>query len=163
LQDLHQIVISILFPTSVDKRQRFNLTEEDYRFLRKYMSMTPLASTAPVYKEPAYWDNYVKFLYYGADKEKPDGHIRIFNKVGDAYGFLIDGAYIVDYKNKVEFFLSAAILCNSDGIFNDDNYDYDAIGFPFFKNLGRAIYQYELTHVSENKKSIPSFVDNDKN
>jgi hypothetical protein len=81
--------------------------------------------------------------------------VRIFNKVGDAYGFLIDAAYIVDYKNNVAFFLSAALLCNSDEIFNDDNYDYDTVGFPFLKALGKAIYQYELTQVSDKKKRIP--------
>ena len=40
--------------------------------------------------------------------------------------------------------LAQLIHCNSDGIFNDDKYDYDSIGFPFMKNLGRVIYEHEL-------------------
>jgi hypothetical protein len=83
-------------------------------------------------------------MLLGSEKTKPDSSIRIFNKVGDAYGFLTDIAYIVDFKNNVEFMLSATILCNNDGIFNDDTYDYDGIGFPFMKNLGKTIFQYEL-------------------
>ena len=78
--------------------------------------------------------------------------IRIFNKVGDAYGFLIDAAYIVDYKNEIEFMLSAVIYCNSDGIFNDDKYDYDKVGLPFMKNLGKIIYDYERTRIRKNKQ-----------
>jgi hypothetical protein len=39
--------------------------------------------------------------------------------------------------------LSAVIYCNSDGIFNDNKYDYITVGYPFLKQLGRVIYKYE--------------------
>ena len=93
--------------------------------------MRPEESASPVYKAPAYWDNYVKFLFYGSEKDKAKPGLKIFNKVGDAYGFLIDAAYFADFKNNIEFFLSATIYCNSDGVFNDDKYDYDTLGFHF--------------------------------
>jgi hypothetical protein len=108
------------------------------------MSMHPGESVSPVYPQPEYWDNYVKMFYYGSEKMTPDTNIRIFNKTGTAYGFLIDAAYIVDYNNKIEFMLSAVIYCNSDGIFNDDKYDYENMGHPFLKHLGRVVYEYEL-------------------
>jgi hypothetical protein len=152
LEDLHSIVKSIMFPESVSKEKRFNLTRSDYAFLRRYMSMIPAEAESPNYDSNAYWDNYVKFLYYGSTKSKPEPGIRIFNKVGDAYGFLIDGAYIADFSRNIEFLLSAVIYCNSDGIFNDDNYDYDEVGFPFMKNLGRVIYDYEL---KRKRKRVP--------
>ncbi len=146
LEDLHNIVISILFPDAVKASQRFNISEDDRQFVLKYMSQYPTESTSPPYAdEPGnYWQGYSKFLLFGAGKEKLPQHIRIFNKEGDAYGHLIDAAYIVDYKNKVEFFISAVIYCNSDGILNDDKYDYDTVGMPFLKNLGQVIYEYEL-------------------
>ncbi|MEN9498079.1 MAG: hypothetical protein RL750_978 [Bacteroidota bacterium] len=143
LSDLHRVVRSVLFPESLPKKQRFNLTANDLAFLRKYMSMLPGESDDPQYNTTDYWDTYVKFLYYGSEKNTYDPNIRVYNKVGDAYGFLIDGAYFHDVKNNIEFLLSAVIYCNSDGIFNDDKYDYDAVGFPFMKELGRAIYQYQ--------------------
>lgn len=149
---LHSIVRTVMFPEAVPKKQRFNLTENDYEFLRKYMSMTPLESGSPIYDRENYWDNYVKFLFYGADKSTAKDGIRIFNKVGDAYGFLIDAMYFTDQTNKVEFMLSAVIHCNSDEIFNDNKYDYDTIGFPFMKDLGQVIYEHELKRV---KKVIP--------
>ena len=77
----------------------------------------------------------------GSEKKPIPEHIRIYNKVGDAYGFLTDVAYIVDTRNKVEFLLSATIYCNEDGIFNDDKYDYDSLGFPFLKHVGEVIMQ----------------------
>ena len=144
LPDLHAILRSVIFPGSVSVKQRFNLSEADYNFLHKSMSTLPRESKSPVYDTADYWDAYVKFLLYGSEKGTLPEHIRIFNKVGDAYGFLTDVAYIVDFKSNTEFMLSATILCNSDGIFYDDHYDYEEVGFPFMKHLGEVIYQYEL-------------------
>ena len=145
LEELNKIVIGIVFTDKLKASERFNITEDDRQFVLKYMSQYPSESQYPPYAADtaAYWPTYCKFLYYGAAKEKPDENIRIFNKVGDAYGHVIDAAYIVDYKNKIEFFVSAIIYCNSDGILNDDKYDYETVGFPFMKNLGRVIYDYE--------------------
>ena len=69
--------------------------------------------------------------------------IAVFNKEGDAYGFLTDINYFVDFDRRIEFMLSATIYCNQDEILNDDKYDYDSLGLPFMKQLGRVIYDYE--------------------
>ncbi len=162
LSSLHSIVRSILFPESVAKEKRFDLTADDYFFLRRYMSMLPQESRWPAYDTAASWDTYVKFLYYGVEKGAAQPHIRIFNKVGDAYGFLIDAAYIVDYTSNIEFLLSAVIHCNSDGIYNDDHYDYSTTGFPFMKNLGRVIYDYEKNRKRKVKPDLSVFLLNYK-
>ncbi|RZK11141.1 MAG: hypothetical protein EOO43_19580, partial [Flavobacterium sp.] len=62
----------------------------------------------------------------------------------DSYGFIIDNSYFVDFKNKVEYFLTAVVHSNEDDIYNDGKYEYETICFPFLKNLGRAIYNFEL-------------------
>jgi hypothetical protein len=120
--------------------------------------MTPDESAFPVYHTENYWCNYVKFLMYGAEKTARVPELRIFNKVGDAYGFLIDAAYIVDFKNEVEFMLSAVIHCNSDEIFNDNKYEYDSVGFPFMKQLGQVIYQQELKRMKKVKPDLGKFI-----
>jgi hypothetical protein len=158
LDDLHAMLKSIYFPKSVSAKQRFNLTEADYSFLHKHMSMLPQQSAYPAYDTVNYWPAYVKFLFYGSEKGELNPDIRIYNKVGDAYGFLIDVAYIADTKNNIEFMLSAAIHCNSDGIFNDDKYDYDTVGFPFMKNLGRLIYDYELKRERKYKPELSALL-----
>ncbi len=146
LEDLHQMLISIVFPNKVRSGQRFNLTDEERLFVLKYMSQYPTESVYPPYAADtaSYWPAYCKFLLFGSEKGALPENIRIFNKAGDAYGHMIDVAYIADHKNKIEFFVSAVIYCNSDGILNDDKYDYNTIGFPFMKNLGKVIYEYEL-------------------
>jgi hypothetical protein len=150
LIDLHSILQSVIFPEALPAANRFNLSEEDYQFLYKYMSMKPGESLYPSY-DSTFSPAYSKLLLFGGKGDIP-GEIRIFNKEGDAYGFLTDVAYVVDFKNKVEFFLSATLLCNSDGIFNDDHYDYNSIGFPFLQHLGQIIYNHEL---NRKKKHVP--------
>ncbi|MFM7838564.1 MAG: hypothetical protein ACKO6K_03275, partial [Chitinophagaceae bacterium] len=53
--------------------------------------------------------------------------------------------------------VSAMIYCNSDGILNDSNYDYDSVGFPFLKNLGQVLYQYERTRKRSRVPQLSSF------
>lgn len=141
LEEQHDLIKRIFFPESFPKSKRLQLTSEDYVFLRKYMSMFPTESEEPNYsKDPNMYPAYCKFLYYGGDKqEKIDSSITIYNKVGDAYGFLLDNAYIVDQKNQKEHLISVTLLCNEDEIFNDDHYDYETIGFPFMKELGKLL------------------------
>lgn len=75
-----------------------------------------------------------------------------------AYGYLIDNAYIADFKNGVEFLLSAVIYVNNNQIFNDDKYEYDEIGFPFLANLGKVIYEYELKRDKKFPSDLSKFI-----
>jgi hypothetical protein len=157
LQDLHGILQSLIFPEAVPPKQRFGLTEADYQFVYKYMSMFPEESKNPVYDE-SYYNSYGKFFLYGDTKKKIPANIRIFNKAGWAYGTLTDNAYIIDLENKIEFLLTATILVNENGIFNDNQYEYDTIGQPFLANLGRVIYEHEFKRKRKNKPDLSKFI-----
>ena len=154
LSDLTHILKSVLFFDQTPPSQRFNLTTEDRKFLLHYMHTLPTESQYPTYDSVNFWPNYCKFLYTGSEIGPFPNNLKIFNKVGDAYGFLLDIAYIMDPEKKVEFMLSAVIYCNSDGIINDSKYDYDSVGYPFYKNLGQLIYNYEL---QRKKAFLPNF------
>lgn len=149
---------SVLFPESFSEESRFKLKKNDYDFLYAAMSCFPPESKYPLYPKDEVWDASVKFLLYGAAKGDRPKHIRIFNKIGGAYGFLTDIAYIVDLENKIEFMLSATIHCNSDGIFNDDRYDYDSIGYPFLRDLGQLIYEHEIKRKKKRLPGLDKFV-----
>lgn len=145
LESMLKTLQRIIFPEVFTEKERFDLTKEDYKFLYKYMSISPLESDFPRYDQKEYWDSYVKFFIFGDSKQKMPENIKIFNKVGDAYGFLLDCAYIVDFETNVEFFLSAVIHVNEDQIYNDNKYEYETIGFPFMAALGKEILKYEQT------------------
>jgi hypothetical protein len=77
--------------------------------------------------------------------------------VGWAYGFLTDASYVADFKNKVEYMLSATVYVNSDGILNDNKYEYESVGHPFLYQLGQTIYQYELARKRKNAPDLRAF------
>ncbi|TCJ13805.1 hypothetical protein EPD60_11975 [Flaviaesturariibacter flavus] len=140
---LHQMMISLAMPDALPPKQRFRIGEESRRFLLYWASRWPREADFPRYDSTRFPDTYAKFLLYGAGRGKPRPGVRIFNKIGNAYGFLVDAAYIVDFDAGVEFFLSAVISCNSDGIYNDDRYDYNTAGYPFMQHLGEVLLDYE--------------------
>lgn len=155
LPALHQVLKAVIFPASMKPEERFDITEDDLQWVRKSMSTYPTESDLPFYSRPGYYPAYCKFLLYGSDpKAELLPGVRIFNKVGDAYGFLLDIAYVADFDHQVEFMLSAVIYCNKDGILNDDAYDYDNVGFPFMKALGQRIYSYELGRQRDHKPDL---------
>lgn len=158
LQDLHDVIKSLMFPESVDANRRFGLTDDDYQFVYENMSSYPGDSGIEDYRNAEdYPDGYVKFLMYGGDAERIPENIRIFNKVGDAYGFLIDAAYIIDLENNLEFILAATVYTNANEIFNDNNYEYDEIGQPFLRELGQAIHEVELRRNRANPPDLARF------
>jgi len=145
LADQQMVLKRLLFPETFPKEQRFNLTDDQYKFIYRYMSMWPTESKHPTYNPPEYYPAYCKWLFYGGDSLATiNPHIRIFNKIGDSYGYDIDNAYIVDYKNKVEFLLSAVVQSNDDEIYNDNKYEYKTVCLPFMRDLALTIYQLEL-------------------
>jgi hypothetical protein len=154
----HLLTQWIMFPESQPDTNRLLLSASDYTFLWKYMSMFPGESNSPAYADKKDWPSYVKFLWAGSEKGAwPNSNVRIFNKVGNAYGFLTDAAYIVDFEKKVEFLLSAVIYCNKDEILNDDQYDYDEVGYPFLKALGQTLFEYEQNRPGKIKPDLSRF------
>lgn len=158
LKEQHQFLQQLIFPDYKKRgKVKLNLNSEDYAMLFKEMSLLPRQSKDPDYPDyNTYYDGYCKFFMYGDTKEKIPNNIKIYNKVGLAYGFVIDNAYIIDTENKVEFLLSAVTYNNPNNTMNDDNYAYDRITIPFLARLGREVYEYEKQRI---KEVLPKFND----
>ena len=137
----HNVLKRIIFPESFPAEERFNVSELQLKTLREAMHTLPKELG---YDKTEYYDSYVKFLMFGDVTQPMPEYIKIYNKVGYAYGSLTDCAYIHDIRNNVEFMVTATILVNKDGIFNDDAYEYDEVGIPFLAQLGRELYNLEL-------------------
>ncbi|WP_076547856.1 serine hydrolase [Maribacter ulvicola] len=138
----HNLLKRVLFPQNFKLSQRFKISELQRQLLLQAMHTTPQKAG---YDPVTYYDSYCKFFMFGDTKKDIPEHIEIYNKVGYAYGTLTDCAYIKDTKNNIDFLLTATILVNKDGIFNDDTFEYDEIGIPFLAQLGREIYQQEAS------------------
>lgn len=139
----HQVLKRLIFPEAFPKEKRFQLKESQRQFLVNAMCTLPKELG---YDPVDYYDGYCKFFMYGDTKDTIPKTLKIYNKAGSAYGTLTDCAYIKDHKNKIEFLLTATLLVNANGIFNDNQYEYQNIGLPFLAQLGREIYHLERTN-----------------
>lgn len=155
LYALQQMLQSVMFPQSVPAKQRFNLTDSDYHFLWQYLSQYPSETNYPKYNSASYYDSYVKFFF--RDKHNMPEGVRVFNKVGWAYGFLTDVSYVTDFKHNVEYMLTATIYANSDGVLNDDKYDDETVSWPFLYQLGQTIYNYKMQRKRAHKPNLSTF------
>ena len=138
IEELNNILIFLFFP-EVSKNKKFNLSKSQNLLIQKLMSSTPFDMG---FDKNIYPNNYNKFFIYG-DK---DGMINdnIYNKVGNAYGYSIDNAYIYNKNSDRHFVLTACIYTNANNILNDNYYEYDEIGIPFLAEIGRFLTNYNI-------------------
>ena len=159
LDDITSVLTRIVFPGNFTHRKRFKLKDADYEFLLRNLVWQPSESNIHAIKDsPAFYNSMTNYFIYGHDKKAfIDTNVQIFNIVGQAYGFLTDCAYIVDFSKNIEFFLSATIYVNEDQVLNDDVYEYNSTGFPFFKNVGLLFYNYEIQRKRTNTANLDYF------
>jgi hypothetical protein len=130
----------VIFPEAFEEKDRLQISESQREYLLHTMSKLPREQG---YDPEEFYDGYVKFFLFGDSEDVIPTDFKIYNKVGYAYGTLTDTAYIVNQKEGVAFLLHATILVNKDGVFNDDQYEYDEIGIPFLAALGRELYRLQ--------------------
>lgn len=157
LYDLQQMLQRLMFPMSFPSEQQYRLDEEDYRFLYQYLSQSPGETNYPKYDDQDFYPSYAKFFFRDRNISQQPKGLRIFNKVGWAYGFLTDASYVADFENQVEFMLVATVYVNEDGVLNDGKYDYDELGYPFLYQLGQTIYRYERSRERMYKPDLSRF------
>lgn len=142
--DLHDLMKRIVFNEFFSEKNKLQISKDNRSFMLKQLGMYPKESLFPKYDKKIFYDSFKKyFLYASAVATIKQDSIRVFNIVGRAYGFLIDCAYIVDQKNKVEYLLTSSIYVNEKNVIGNGKYQYDQIGLPFLKDLSWSIYNFE--------------------
>ncbi len=140
LTDMHNIIKNLIYPEVT--LSKFNLNVEDYDFIRYWMSRFTFEDLGAKYiGDEKFFNSYNKFFIHGMDTILNNTDIRVYNKIGQAYGTSTDSAYIKNYKEDVEFFLTATIYTNENKIINDDIYEYRETAIPFLSKLSKAIYK----------------------
>ena len=140
LTDMHNIMKNLIYPEiSIFK---FNLNVEDYDFLRYWMSRFTYEDLGNKYiGDSKFFNSYNKFFIHGTDTILNNTDTRVYNKIGQAYGTSTDSAYIKNYKEDLEFFLTATIYTNKNKIINDNIYEYGDTAIPFLSKLSKALYK----------------------
>ncbi len=140
LGDLQDLLVALVRPdVDTGKRGFPELSVEQRAFLLDAMARLPREFDNPRYDPARYPDDYVKLFLPGIARVIPRDAIRIYNKVGRAYGFSVDNAYIEDRRTGRGFFLAAVLYTNPNGVLNDDTYAYAQQADPFFADLAEVV------------------------
>lgn len=159
LYDCHEIMKRLVFWNYMEKEKKYDIKEEDWKFMMKHLGMYPRESEYPKYNDrKVFYDSMKKYFMWGAATANIDSDtLREFNIVGRAYGFLSDVAYVVDYKNKVEFLISATIYTSEKNIVGSGKYEYELIGLPLLKDVSRLIYSEEKKRKKKYEPDLGEF------
>ena len=141
ITDMHHLIKYIFYPEIFDITNTFNLNVEDYDFLRYWMSRFTYEDIGEKFiGDEKFFETYNKFFIHGDEQSVSNEQIRVYNKIGQAYGTSIDNGLIKNYQDNVEFILTATIYTNKNKVINDNLYEYDDLAVPFLAKLSRAIY-----------------------
>ena len=140
LQDLQDLLVEVVRPEVETGKPGFpDLGLAQLEFLREALSQLPRESKDPAYDPERYPDEYVKLFPPGVQRVLPPERVRVWNKIGRAYGFTTENAYIEDLATGRGFFVSAVLYTNPNGVLNDGAYAYESIADPYFADLGAAL------------------------
>ncbi|MFN7019696.1 MAG: serine hydrolase [Phycisphaerales bacterium] len=139
LRDLQDLLILLVRPDLPIDRPDLTLTPGVRAEIIDAMTRYPADSKNPIYDRATYPDDWAKFLLPGITKVVSPSEVRICNKVGQAYGFTIENAYVEHLPSGAAFFVAAVIYTNEDGVLNDDRYEYQQVALPFMADLGEAL------------------------
>lgn len=149
LVDLQDLLIKVVRPDLDLGAPALDLHPGHRSLLLEAMTQYPRESVDPRYPEADYPDHYSKFLLPGVRRvfpaTTPGERIEITGKIGRAYGFSVENAYLRNPANGRAVFVTAVIYTNADGILNDDQYEYDQVADPFLEDLGERIARKWLT------------------
>lgn len=165
LKTSHKLMQRLFFPELFTENEKLNLKNKSSDFIKKSLALYPREKS--FIRDTVYdgWnDGKNVFLIEEECKKlqdlnnKPDcnlnSNFRIFNIIGQAYGFSTDIMYFTDNKDKIEFFLSVRIYTNKNEILGDDKYEYEELAMPLMKFIGNYFYQIEK---KRKKEVLPDF------
>lgn len=156
LEAMQEMLAALAFPDTVDPSRQWAIDPGDRAAVLRAMGTYPAEAGSPQYGRDDFPDGYAKFLVCGGRDRAPDG-VRVFNKSGLAYGFVTDNALVCDFETGVAFFLAATIHVNDDGVYNDNQYRYEDVAFPFMRALGEAVLAHERVHGTPLGGTIDAF------
>jgi len=140
LQDLQDVLVEVVRPEiDTGKRGFPELSVAQRAFVVQALGELPRESRNPRYDPATTPDHHCKFVLRGVATVVPPKHLRVYDKIGRAYGFSIENAYVEDTRTGRGFFLAIVLYTNPDGVLNDDQYAYETIADPFLDAVGACL------------------------
>jgi hypothetical protein len=143
LRDLQDALVRIMRPELLPAASRRDTaSKEDLAYVREALGTLPSESGLAGFQRNVVADYQLSPFLRGIERVRARGQFLIHSKVGQAFGFLIANAYVVDKATGRAFFLIASVYANPDETMNGDTYAYDAVSFPVLADVGDAFCRH---------------------
>jgi len=139
LVELQDALAKLVNPDLLLDGEPYAITPAQREFLLAAAAAFPGDSRDPRYPRAEYPDEWGKFLLPGLEKVAPKSAWRIANKIGRAYGFSVENAWVVHLPSERGMFVTATIYTNANGVLNDGKYEYEAVADPFLAAIGEVV------------------------
>jgi hypothetical protein len=139
LRELQDTMVRIMRPDLVADS---SLSAADREYLQKALGTYPSESGLAGYDRNVVADYQHNPLLRGIERVRPRSKVKVYSKVGQAFGFLVANTYVVETETNRAFFLAAVVFANPDDVMNDDLYAYDTIAFPALADVGEAFTRH---------------------
>lgn len=153
LLDLQDLLAMVVRPDLELGKRGFPLLSVTHRaFLVEQLGRYPRECPQPKYDESKHSDESCKFLLPGLRRVVPKDSLRVYAKIGRAYGFSIENSYVENVATGRGFFVAAVLYTNADGCVGDDRYEYTTVADPFFADLGEVLARALLLEPNGEKR-----------
>jgi hypothetical protein len=139
LVELQDALVKLVRPEVELDGEPYALTSDQRALLVSAASEYPAESTNPRYDAAEYPDAWGKYLLPGLLRAAPKEHWRIANKIGRAYGFSVENAWVVHVPSGRGLFVTATLYTNANETLNDGLYEYSQVADPFLAALGELV------------------------
>jgi hypothetical protein len=139
LRELQNALVRVMRPDLIADA---SLAPGDREYLQKALGTYPSESGLAGYDRNVVADYQHNPLLRGIERVRPRSKLKVYSKVGQAFGFLVANTYVVETETNRAFFLTAVVFANPDEVMNDDVYAYDTIAFPALADVGEVFTRH---------------------
>lgn len=124
LRDLQNLTVMAARPDIDLGLPGLSLSDGHQRVLLDAMTEDPSESEDPRFDPARYDDDLPHFFRAGLERVAPRSELFIANKIGFAYGFSSETAYVEHTPSGRAFFLAMTLYTNDNATLNDNVYEY---------------------------------------
>jgi hypothetical protein len=138
LRDLQSLIAMVARPDVELGLPALGLSDEHMELLRRAVTDDPSESESPRFDPAVHPDEWPHFFRPGVERVAPRAELRVSNKIGLAYGFASETAYIEHVPSGRAFFLAMCVYVNDNAVLNDGVYEYD-LAFRAMEDVAEAL------------------------
>jgi hypothetical protein len=139
LHDIQRSLMLVVRPDLINDARTTGLSERHRLLLCGALWPFARQSTNPVFPRDEFRDLSTKYCLHGLRRHWADDDFVIFNKVGQAYGFTIENAYVVHRTTGRAFFIAISLYANASGVIGADTYDDISVSIPLIADITEAV------------------------